>query len=100
MICLIWIYPFVWMISTSLKSNNEMFSNPGLIPQSWATENYVRAWTEANMGSYFFNTLIVTVGSSIKSAEAGLALLHSSAGNTKNSAVMLRRAADSTARGM
>ncbi|PRY20863.1 carbohydrate ABC transporter membrane protein 2 (CUT1 family) [Aliiruegeria haliotis] len=62
-ICLIWIYPFVWMISTSLKSNAEMFSNPGLIPQGWAVENYARAWTEAHMGSYFFNTLIVTVGS-------------------------------------
>lgn len=62
-ICLIWIYPFVWMISTSLKSNAEMFANPGLVPQSWAWENYGRAWTEANMGTYFFNTLIVTLGS-------------------------------------
>ncbi len=62
-VCLIWIYPFVWMISTSLKSNSEMFANPGIVPQSWAWENYGRAWTEANMGKYFFNTLIVTVGS-------------------------------------
>lgn len=64
-ICLVWIYPFLWMISTSLKSNAELFSNPGLIPESFATSNYVRAWTEANMGSYFFNTLFVTVGSVI-----------------------------------
>lgn len=62
-VCLIWIYPFVWMISTSLKSNAEMFGNPGLIPQGWEWENYRRAWTEANMGSYFFNTLTVTLGS-------------------------------------
>lgn len=62
-VCLIWIYPFVWMLATSLKSNAEMFSNPGLVPQSWAWENYARAWTEANMGRYFFNTLFVTVGS-------------------------------------
>lgn len=61
--CVIWIYPFVWMISTSLKSNAEMFGNPGLIPQSFAWENYSRAWVEANMGRYFLNTLIVTVGS-------------------------------------
>ncbi|MFV0334595.1 MAG: carbohydrate ABC transporter permease [Tropicimonas sp.] len=63
LVCLIWIYPFVWMISTSLKSNAEMFGNPGLIPQGWEWENYRRAWTEANMGSYFFNTLTVTLGS-------------------------------------
>ncbi|WP_372571660.1 carbohydrate ABC transporter permease [Ruegeria jejuensis] len=61
--CVVWIYPFVWMISTSLKSNAEMFGNPGLIPQSFAWENYSRAWVEANMGRYFLNTLIVTVGS-------------------------------------
>lgn len=64
-ICLIWVYPFIWMLSTSLKSNSEIFGNPGLIPQSWAWENYSRAWTEANMGRYFFNTLFVTVGSVI-----------------------------------
>ncbi|WP_283643769.1 carbohydrate ABC transporter permease [Marinovum algicola] len=62
-LCLIWIYPFVWMLATSLKSNTEIFGNPGLIPESWAWENYARAWTEANMGRYFFNTLFVTVGS-------------------------------------
>lgn len=63
LVCCIWIYPFVWMLATSLKSNAEMFSNPGIIPQSMAFENYERAWTEAHMGSYFINTLIVTVGS-------------------------------------
>ncbi len=61
--CLIWIYPFLWMIGTSLKTNAEMFSNPGLIPDNWAWDNYRRAWVEANMGRYFFNTLIVTGGS-------------------------------------
>lgn len=62
-LCLIWIYPFVWMVSTSLKSNTEIFGNPGLVPQSWAWENYSRAWTEAHMGRYFVNTLMVTLGS-------------------------------------
>ncbi|MDO6727700.1 carbohydrate ABC transporter permease [Cognatishimia sp. 1_MG-2023] len=64
-VCLIWIYPFLWMISTSLKSNAEIFANPGLIPRGFAIENYQRAWTEAHMGSYFVNTLLVTVGSVI-----------------------------------
>ncbi len=64
-ICIVWIYPFLWMISTSLKSNSELFSNTSLIPRDFATENYVRAWTEANMGTYFFNTLFVTAGSVI-----------------------------------
>lgn len=63
LICLVWIYPFVWMLATSLKTNTEIFGNPGLIPEAWAWDNYSRAWTEAHMGRYFVNTLIVTVGS-------------------------------------
>lgn len=65
LICLVWIYPFLWMLSTSLKSNSEIFSNPGLIPKTFAWENYTRAWVDANMGRYFLNTLFVTVGSVI-----------------------------------
>ncbi|APX18148.1 sugar permease (plasmid) [Phaeobacter inhibens] len=61
--CTIWIYPFLWMLSTSLKSNAEIFGNPGLIPQDWAFDNYVRAWVEARIGRYFFNTMAVTFGS-------------------------------------
>lgn len=64
-LCLIWIYPFLWMISTSLKTNMEMFAGTGLIPQEFAWENYERAWVEANMGRYFINTLMVTIGSVI-----------------------------------
>jgi raffinose/stachyose/melibiose transport system permease protein len=34
-----------------------------MIPNRPTFENYGRAWTEANMQRYFFNTLFVTVGS-------------------------------------
>ncbi|MEM8586613.1 MAG: carbohydrate ABC transporter permease [Pseudomonadota bacterium] len=62
-LCLLWIYPFVWMISTSLKSNAEIFAGTGLIPDAIAFENYQRAWVQAHMGRYFINTLMVTLGS-------------------------------------
>ncbi|ASJ75651.1 carbohydrate ABC transporter permease [Granulosicoccus antarcticus] len=64
-LCCIWIYPFLWMISTSLKTTAEIFMGTGLIPESAVVENYSRAWTEAHMGSYFINTVLVTVGSLI-----------------------------------
>lgn len=60
-VCALWIYPFVWMISASLKTNTEIFSSLGLIPDAPQWENYARAWTEANIGRYFWNTLIITV---------------------------------------
>lgn len=62
-LCLVWVYPFLWMISTSLKSTADIFANTGLVPDQFVWENYSRAWIEANMGRYFFNTLIVTVKS-------------------------------------
>lgn len=51
------------MVSASFTPNSEIFGVGGLIPQNPTMENYVRAWHEANIGRYFFNTLFVTVGS-------------------------------------
>jgi len=62
-VCVIWTYPLIWMIAASFKPNSELFSNTGLIPDAPTLENYTRAWTEANISDYFFNTLFVTVGS-------------------------------------
>lgn len=62
-ICLLWIYPFLWMISASLKPNAEFFQGTGLIPASPQWSNYVRAWQNARIGDYFFNSVIVTVSS-------------------------------------
>ncbi|MQA78903.1 MAG: ABC transporter permease subunit [Streptosporangiales bacterium] len=60
-ICLLWIYPFLWMVGASLKSDSEIFGRVGILPETPVWENYARAWYEANIGPYFFNTLIVTV---------------------------------------
>ncbi len=62
-ICVIWIYPFLWMVSASLKSNSEIFAGPGLIPSTVHFENFERAWTQADVGRYFVNTVTVTAAS-------------------------------------
>ena len=64
-LCCLWIYPFLWMISTSLKTTAEIFMGTGLIPETPVLENYARAWTDAHMGRYFINTVLVTIGSLI-----------------------------------
>lgn len=58
-----WIYPFLWMISASFKSNNEIFGGLSLIPSDPQPGNFARAWTDAHIGKYFLNTVIVTAGS-------------------------------------
>jgi raffinose/stachyose/melibiose transport system permease protein len=75
----LWVYPFIWLISASLKSTPEIFgSGLGLVPESPVWENYSRAWTEVGFGSYFVNTLIITVGTVllvvVRSALAGYVL--------------------------
>jgi ABC-type glycerol-3-phosphate transport system permease component len=57
----LWIYPFLWMVSASLKDQLEVFaSGLGLLPDKPIWENYQRAWTEASFGKYLLNTVIVT----------------------------------------
>lgn len=53
------IFPFLWMIMTSLKSDMEILTDPFGLPTELQWNNFARAWNTANIGSYFFNTLIV-----------------------------------------
>jgi raffinose/stachyose/melibiose transport system permease protein len=61
-ICVVWIYPFLWMMSAAVKSNTEIFSGLGLIPRQWHWENSARAWEGADIGGYFLNTVTVSLG--------------------------------------
>lgn len=58
----IWIYPFIWMITAALKSQDEFWgSGLNIFPKAVTFENFVRAWNNANFSQYFLNTVIVTV---------------------------------------
>lgn len=59
---LIWVYPFLWMLGSSLKSPSGFF-NEGLsvIPKELVWSNYSNAWNVGSFGQYFFNTAFVTV---------------------------------------
>jgi len=59
---IIWIYPFVWMVSGSLKNNTSFFTsgiNP--LPETFHWENYTRAWEVGNFSGYFMNSVIITI---------------------------------------
>ncbi|MFP4978628.1 carbohydrate ABC transporter permease [Paenibacillus sp. CN-4] len=60
------VYPLVWMISYSLKNNDEIFvTNPFGLPTHFRFENYVNAWTQFNIPRYFMNSLVVSVISTL-----------------------------------
>lgn len=56
----VFIYPFLWLVSASLKPQGEVFDNH-LIPQTPTFENYLNVWNEAPMLLWLGNTLLVTV---------------------------------------
>lgn len=65
---LIVIFPFYWMISSSLKSLDEYrWAIPSLWPKKMVFHNYVDAFQTANLGRLFVNTLYVGVVSTILS---------------------------------
>ncbi|MHA6620660.1 carbohydrate ABC transporter permease [Pseudonocardia sp. DLS-67] len=58
----VWIYPFVWVLSASVKGQLEVFSaGLQLLPEAFEWENYARAWVDADFGTYMLNTILVTL---------------------------------------
>ncbi len=51
--------PFVWMISTSLKTIGEALGS-SFFPSELHFENYVEAWDRANFSQYFLNSIKIT----------------------------------------
>ena len=65
---LIVLFPFYWMIISSLKSLDEYRMNvPTFFPRQILFSNYAEAFTTASLGRLFYNTMIVGVVSTILS---------------------------------
>lgn len=61
-VCLISIFPFIWMISSSLKDSELIFSfPPQLIPNPVTWQNYPEAWKATAMGHAMINSLFIAV---------------------------------------
>jgi len=61
--CLVIIVPVVLTFISSFKSNHDFFYNTYQLPKVWLFSNYVSAWTDASMGRFFFNSVVITTGS-------------------------------------
>ncbi|SDH23206.1 carbohydrate ABC transporter permease [Pelagibacterium luteolum] len=67
----IMLYPLIWLVGASFKTNAEIFASPGFIPQSPTTEGYERGWdtsTRWNFGHFFLNTLWILIPKTIGTA--------------------------------
>jgi multiple sugar transport system permease protein len=56
------VFPFVYMLSTSLKGPQLFFElPPQIIPTEPTFDNFIRAWISNNFSRYFLNSLEVTI---------------------------------------
>jgi len=59
----IMIYPLLWMLSASFKSQNEIFGSSSLIPSNFSLDAYLRGWTglSVSFGTFFANSIVIAV---------------------------------------
>lgn len=61
-ICIGFIIPFLWMISTSFKQPDEVFSpTPKWLPREFSFKNYVGIWKDTFFAVYFKNSIIISI---------------------------------------
>lgn len=58
LVCVI-LFPVMWLILNSLKTNQEMFLNSLALPKKWMAVNYVTAWNKG-LFNYFKNSILVS----------------------------------------
>lgn len=59
----VWVvFPFVWMVLTSLKGYAEASAAENFLPTRWLFSNYVEAWNQVGIfPRYFANTLFISI---------------------------------------
>lgn len=55
------VFPILWVIGSSLKTQTTIFSDMSLFPAHPNWQNYYLAWTKGGFGTYFFNSVFYTV---------------------------------------
>ncbi|HPL82770.1 MAG TPA: carbohydrate ABC transporter permease [Candidatus Omnitrophota bacterium] len=55
------VFPLLWMISSSFKTQEMIFKDMSLIPKTFHFENYYNAWIEGGFGRYFLNSVFYTI---------------------------------------
>lgn len=71
-ISLVFLYPLLWMILTSLKTKQEVMMNPFGMPIEWMFSNYFEAFHAFDFPRFFMNSVIYTAGTIILTILAGV----------------------------
>lgn len=53
------IFPLIWILISSFKTNMDFLMQPFSLPRLWTFENYINAWKYGNFPTYFVNSIFV-----------------------------------------
>ena len=76
---LIMLYPLIWLIGASFKTNAEIFANPGFIPHEPTLDGYVKGWqtsTPYTFATFFWNTFLIILPKTIGTAISATAVAY------------------------
>ncbi|UED87418.1 carbohydrate ABC transporter permease [Streptomyces profundus] len=66
-IALLMLYPLLWMVASSLRPNQEIFTSPGLLIDTFDFDHYPTGWNALSypFNTYLLNSALVVLGSVI-----------------------------------
>ncbi|UKS27826.1 carbohydrate ABC transporter permease [Paenibacillus sp. HWE-109] len=67
------LFPLVWVLNSSFKTNKEIIASPWSLPQELLVANYWNAWTGTHISQYFMNSLFISVVSAAVTLTLGTA---------------------------
>jgi len=65
------LYPILWLLGASFKPGNMIFSDPGILPESFTLENYIQGWKGIGIvgfGTFFRNSFVICLLCSLANA--------------------------------
>ncbi|NRG43033.1 carbohydrate ABC transporter permease [Rathayibacter sp. VKM Ac-2835] len=67
LVCLVMLYPLLWMLASSVRPNDQIFANPGLFVDVFDFSHYPDGWNALAQpfGSYLINSGLIVLGSVI-----------------------------------
>ncbi|MCP1312480.1 carbohydrate ABC transporter permease [Paenibacillus tyrfis] len=65
-LAVVWLFPVVWVVLSSFKNKTELYSfPPTLWPSEFTLEHFRTAFDKGRFGTYFWNSTLVTVSSTL-----------------------------------
>jgi multiple sugar transport system permease protein len=57
------LYPLLWLLSASVRPENEIFSSTSLWPSEWSLDSYFRGWNglRVSFGTFFINSFVIAI---------------------------------------